>query len=312
MRTAQYKGRETNNKLFAEMENKNDVRLCGVDRVVTYKDSNWANEFHSRVSGKPSIKIKSIHIHHTSDIFDPHEDYVGLIVYLCDEKNDFILNNVHSQTGDIYIRRSSWIFGNTPEGRDHKDSVHGRLFYSIFRCWIKKELNFVGAGFSYYNGIWKFNSGTLNTMNQDNNDDTYHNTDRKLSISEERIIRTMNRYFYINHEWLAMSPEERIPFHALKQLGLTEEKSRMSGRVNDISEVNPDRRLRGKVIWFDAQKGYGFIDVTGFQVDIFVHWTVIDDMPRRRAFLKHDEDVEFHVVQSDRGWQTRELTRLKS
>ncbi|CAF5222388.1 unnamed protein product [Rotaria magnacalcarata] len=85
----------------------------------------------------------------------------------------------------------------------------------------------------------------------------------------------------------------------------------MSGRVNDISEVNPDRRLRGKVIWFDAQKGYGFIDVTGFQIDIFVHWTVFDDMPRRRAFLKHDEDVEFHVVQSDRGWQTRELTRLK-
>ncbi|CAF3325961.1 unnamed protein product [Rotaria socialis] len=289
----------------------NDVRFYSLDGGVTHKDSDWANEFRSRVLGKPSIKIKSIHIHHTPDIFDPDEDYVGLIVYLCDEKNHFILNNVHSQTGDIYIRRSSWIFDNTPKRRKRKAYVHGRLFYSIFRCWKKKKMNLVGAGFSYCKGTWKFNSRTLNTMSPNNNDDTYHNTDRKLSISEERIIRTMCCYFYINHEWLAMPPEERIPFHALKQLGLTEEKSQISGRVNDISEVDPDRRLRGKVIWFDVQKGYGFIDVTGFQVGMFVHWTAIDGMTRRRAFLKHGEDVEFHVVQSDRGWKTRKLTRLK-
>jgi hypothetical protein len=67
--------------------------------------------------------------------------------------------------------------------------VHGRLFRSVFGCWKKKKMEFVTGGFSYRGGEWKYNSGTLNTMNPNNNDDGYHNTDRKLNEFEEKIIK---------------------------------------------------------------------------------------------------------------------------
>ncbi|CAF3413762.1 unnamed protein product [Rotaria socialis] len=285
-------------------------QLKCMSRPVIGEDSDWVDEFRSSDPGKPSVKIKSLHIHHTSHPFDPTKDYVGLIVYLCNNKSDFYFKNQHSQTGDIYIKQSNWIIENIRERPKHGKYVHGRLFYSIFGCWKRKKHNFVGAGFSYTKGEWKINARTLNTMNRNNNDDTYHNTDNKLSHYEEKIIKTMWSRYYVNHCWLRMEPEERVPFKTLKQKD-SETELPIDVKKHDISQVHPDRRLRGKVIQFNYQKGYGFIDTPGFPNDIFVHRTAIDNAPSGGTSLQGDDSVEFRVVNTNKGWQARKLTKVE-
>jgi CspA family cold shock protein len=56
--------------------------------------------------------------------------------------------------------------------------------------------------------------------------------------------------------------------------------------------------LKGRVKWFSAEKGWGFISVDG-QPDVFVHHTAIE-APGYRS-LREGEEVEFELVQSERG-----------
>lgn len=66
-------------------------------------------------------------------------------------------------------------------------------------------------------------------------------------------------------------------------------------------------RLTGRVKWFDAQKGYGFIERNGEQ-DVFVHYSAIQ-MEGYRT-LDDGEEVEFDIVRSDRGPQAANVIRL--
>lgn len=57
--------------------------------------------------------------------------------------------------------------------------------------------------------------------------------------------------------------------------------------------------LKGKVKWFNDQKGYGFITPEDGTPDVFVHHTSI----KMEGFksLAENEPVEFEVTQSDKG-----------
>ena len=66
-------------------------------------------------------------------------------------------------------------------------------------------------------------------------------------------------------------------------------------------------RFTGRVKWFDAQKGYGFIEREG-QQDVFVHFSTIQ-MDGYRA-LDDGEEVEFDIVEGDRGPQATNVVRL--
>lgn len=66
-------------------------------------------------------------------------------------------------------------------------------------------------------------------------------------------------------------------------------------------------RLLGRVKWFDAQKGYGFIEREG-EADVFVHFSAIQ-MEGYKA-LEDGEQVEFDLVQGDRGPQAANVVRL--
>ncbi|MBC7288698.1 MAG: cold shock domain-containing protein [Armatimonadetes bacterium] len=72
-------------------------------------------------------------------------------------------------------------------------------------------------------------------------------------------------------------------------------------------ELTLSERLRGRVKWFDPDKGYGFIEVPG-QRDVFVHWSAIQQQGYKT--LDDGEEVEFDLVQSDRGPQAANVTRL--
>lgn len=55
---------------------------------------------------------------------------------------------------------------------------------------------------------------------------------------------------------------------------------------------------RGKVTWFNADKGYGFIKSQGIG-DVFVHWSAIEMDGYK--MLKDGEEVTFDVERGDDG-----------
>lgn len=64
---------------------------------------------------------------------------------------------------------------------------------------------------------------------------------------------------------------------------------------------------QGTVKWFNAKKGYGFIsDKSGN--DVFVHFSALNMDGFKE--LKDGENVEFDVVDGDKGPQAANVTRL--
>lgn len=64
---------------------------------------------------------------------------------------------------------------------------------------------------------------------------------------------------------------------------------------------------KGKVKWFNSQKGYGFIcDEEG--KDIFVHYTGLN-MEGYKT-IKEGEEVEYEVISGEKGPQAINVTRL--
>lgn len=64
---------------------------------------------------------------------------------------------------------------------------------------------------------------------------------------------------------------------------------------------------KGNVKWFNAQKGFGFIEIDGSN-DIFVHHSEIQD----HGFKSLDEgqQVEFEVRQGDKGNYAANVVKL--
>lgn len=63
----------------------------------------------------------------------------------------------------------------------------------------------------------------------------------------------------------------------------------------------------GKVKWFNAEKGYGFItDETGR--DIFVHYSSITGEGFKT--LDEGQDVEFEITEGERGPQAANVVKL--
>ena len=58
--------------------------------------------------------------------------------------------------------------------------------------------------------------------------------------------------------------------------------------------------MRGKVKWFNNEKGYGFIECQNLE-DIFVHYSAIDQEGYKS--LKEGEIVEFTLIETAKGNQ---------
>ncbi|HHX02119.1 MAG TPA: cold-shock protein [Firmicutes bacterium] len=63
----------------------------------------------------------------------------------------------------------------------------------------------------------------------------------------------------------------------------------------------------GKVKWFNAEKGYGFIEQENGE-DVFVHFTAIQGDGFRT--LEEGQKVEFEIVTGKRGPQAANVVRL--
>ncbi|NGP44927.1 cold shock domain-containing protein [Bacillaceae bacterium SIJ1] len=64
--------------------------------------------------------------------------------------------------------------------------------------------------------------------------------------------------------------------------------------------------MQGKVKWFNAEKGYGFIEREDGD-DVFIHYSAIQE----DGFKTVDEgqEVEFDIVEGNRGPQAENVTK---
>ncbi|HHU77215.1 MAG TPA: cold-shock protein [Firmicutes bacterium] len=65
--------------------------------------------------------------------------------------------------------------------------------------------------------------------------------------------------------------------------------------------------MTGKVKWFNAEKGYGFIE-SDEGGDVFVHFSAIQGEGFKT--LDEGQNVEFEVVEGERGLQAANVIRL--
>ena len=60
----------------------------------------------------------------------------------------------------------------------------------------------------------------------------------------------------------------------------------------------------GRVKWFNAEKGYGFIETEGSE-DVFAHFSAIQGSGFKT--LNENDRVEFEVVQGPKGAQAADI-----
>ncbi|HHW18721.1 MAG TPA: cold shock domain-containing protein [Firmicutes bacterium] len=67
--------------------------------------------------------------------------------------------------------------------------------------------------------------------------------------------------------------------------------------------------MQGKVKWFNAQKGYGFIQRDDGP-DVFVHYSAIKSEGFRT--LTEGDLVEFDIVEGPKGLQAANVTKISA
>ena len=65
--------------------------------------------------------------------------------------------------------------------------------------------------------------------------------------------------------------------------------------------------MQGKVKWFNAEKGYGYIEGQDGK-DVFVHFSAIEQDGFKT--LDEGQEVEFEVVEGARGPQAANVVKL--
>ncbi|MGM9834382.1 MAG: cold shock domain-containing protein [Bacilli bacterium] len=66
--------------------------------------------------------------------------------------------------------------------------------------------------------------------------------------------------------------------------------------------------MRGKIKWFNNEKGYGFIEYKENE-DIFVHYSAI--VKDGYKTLSEGDEVEFNLIETTKGLQAQNVVNVK-
>lgn len=77
--------------------------------------------------------------------------------------------------------------------------------------------------------------------------------------------------------------------------------------VAEEEEVNSEDLENGVVKWFNAEKGYGFIQLEEDN-DVFVHYSAIQEEGFKS--LEEGQEVSFEIVEGERGPQAANVIKL--
>ncbi|MEX2600612.1 MAG: cold shock domain-containing protein [Balneolaceae bacterium] len=66
---------------------------------------------------------------------------------------------------------------------------------------------------------------------------------------------------------------------------------------------------KGKVKWFNAEKGFGFIEPEDGSKDIFVHRNNVENLGPDQG-LEENEEVEFEIEEGPKGLSAVNVTSL--
>ncbi len=64
---------------------------------------------------------------------------------------------------------------------------------------------------------------------------------------------------------------------------------------------------RGRVKWFDENRGYGFIEREDGE-DVFVHFSAVQEEGFKTLF--EGQEVEFDIVEGEKGLQAANVVKL--
>lgn len=68
--------------------------------------------------------------------------------------------------------------------------------------------------------------------------------------------------------------------------------------------------MRGRVKWFSSKKGYGFIERDD-EADVFVHYSEIVESGEGFRFLERGTEVEFEIIEGERGPRATQIVKLE-
>jgi CspA family cold shock protein len=71
--------------------------------------------------------------------------------------------------------------------------------------------------------------------------------------------------------------------------------------------LEENEMVQGKVKWFNAEKGFGFIESEG-QADVFVHFSAIEGDGFKS--LDEGQEVSFEIVEGAKGPQAAKVNKL--